>query len=262
MAIEFCSLNSGSNGNCYYIGNSDAAVLIDLGISCREVERRLNSLEIPVNKIKAIFVSHEHSDHIRGIPVFSKKHKLPVYITNLTRRNSRVNFRHEELIPFEENVPVNIGSISVTAFKKFHDAADPYSFTVEYKGLKVGIFTDLGRCCDNLISNFKSCHAAFLESNYDEEMLENGPYPYYLKTRITGGLGHLSNREALELFIIHRSSSLKHLILSHLSHENNRPELVQQLFNAYAHGTEVVVASRFGPTRLFRLESDLNANKN
>lgn len=254
MAIEFCSLNSGSNGNCYYIGNKEAAILIDLGISCREVEKRMKSLDIPVEKVKAIFVSHEHSDHIRGIPVFCKKHNVPLYITQATRKHAKMFFKHPYIFSFEEDVPVTIGNLTVTAFRKFHDAADPYSFTVEYKGIRIGVFTDIGRCCEKLISNFRNCHAAFLESNYDEEMLANGSYPYYLKSRITGGLGHLSNREALELFLNHRSAELKHLILSHLSQENNRPELVEHLFKQHANGTEVVVASRYAPTSVFRIE--------
>lgn len=257
MELEITSLNSGSNGNCYYIGNSNDAILIDVGISCREVERRMRALSLPIEKLKAIFISHEHSDHIRGVPVLSKKYNLPVYVTPATRKKGRIYFKHEAFYSFAEKLPVNIGHLTVTAFKKFHDAADPYSFTIEYRGIKVGVFTDIGKCCDNLIMHFKHCHAAFLESNYDEEMLENGRYPYYLKSRIRGGLGHLSNKEALDLFIQHRSPSLKYLILSHLSQENNHPEIVEKLFNSHAESTEIIVASRHEPTKLIKLQAEL-----
>ena len=256
MAVFVSSLNSGSNGNCYYIGNSSEAVLVDVGISCREVESRMKGLELDIKKIKAIFISHEHTDHIRGVELFSKKHQVPVYVTDATRRHGRIKLEKHLSRTFSASAHVEIGDISVTAFNKYHDAADPYSFSITSGKVQVGVFTDIGRPCANLVHHFKQCHAAFLESNYDEVMLQNGNYPYYLKKRISGGLGHLSNNEALELFKEHRSPKLSHLFLSHLSQNNNCPVLVQQLFDAHADGVKMIVASRSEASPVYCITND------
>lgn len=253
MALQICSLNSGSNGNCYYLGNDQEAVLVDVGLSCREVENRMHQLGLSVKKVKAIFVSHEHSDHIRGIPRLSKKYNLPVYITPATKRGGRLLLSGQPVFPFEVHKPIQVGAISVTAFPKFHDASDPCSFIVECRDIRVGVFTDLGKCCDQLIRYFQKCHAAILESNYDITMLESGSYPYYLKRRIRGGLGHLSNDEALSLFKNYRPAHMSHLILGHLSKENNCPELVRKLFSGCAGNTQITVASRDAATQVFTI---------
>lgn len=151
------------------------------------------------------------------------------------------------------NSAVMIGNLNITPFEKNHDAADPCSFIVEGNGVKVGVFTDIGKICKPLIHHFKQCHAVFLESNYDEQMLAEGSYPMHLKKRIAGGKGHLSNNQALELFITHRATYLSHLILSHLSKENNHPEKVQQLFNFHAQRTKIIVASRHHETEVYRI---------
>lgn len=251
MSLYITSLNSGSNGNCYYVGNDTEAILVDAGISCRETETRLLKLNLSMSKVKAIFVSHEHSDHIRGIPVLAKKYNLPVYISAGTLRNCRFSLDHQHYKIFTTDLPVTIGSMSIIGFSKLHDAAEPHSFLVECAGVKVGVFTDIGAPCKNLKRYFKQCNAAFLESNYDEEMLEKGSYPIHLKNRIRGGKGHLSNNEALNFFKEHRPSFLTHLILSHLSKENNCPTIVQKLFDWHANGTKVEVASRYCETPVF-----------
>ncbi|MDO3626537.1 MBL fold metallo-hydrolase [Mucilaginibacter sp. BT774] len=253
MALFIASLNSGSNGNCYYIGNERDAVLIDAGISCRETERRMLRLGLSMKKVRAIFVSHEHSDHISGITVLSKKYDLPVYITPATLQSSGLHLAHHLPIPFSAHEPVMIGDIAVLAFPKFHDAAHAHSFMVEYNDVKVGVLTDIGAACEHVKKHFSQCHAAFLEANYDEEMLEKGRYPYHLKRRIRGGLGHLSNTQALEIFINHRSPHLSHLLLSHLSRDNNRPELVHELFSQHANGTEIIVASRYEESAVYHI---------
>lgn len=255
MALYFTSLNSGSNGNCYYVGNHREAVLVDVGLSCRETEKRMQRLGLSMNKIKAIFISHEHSDHIRGLPVIAKKYKLPVYITTATQHYGRLLLEDELAIPFQGYQPVQIGDITVTAFPKFHDAAEPHSFVISCNGVKVGVFTDIGAPCQHLIKHFKQCHAAFLEANYDEQMLQHGSYPYHLKRRISGGRGHLSNTQALELFKTHKPLFMSHLLLSHLSKDNNCPVLARNLFMPHAGGTEIIVASRYEETPVYAVES-------
>jgi len=247
------SLNSGSNGNCYYIGNESEAVLIDAGISCRETEKRLLRLELSIKKIKAIFITHEHSDHIYGVSRLSRKFKIPVYITSETMRNGRLHLREQLIFTFKAYQPVLIGSLTITAFPKFHDAIDPHSFIVSGSGVNIGVFTDIGSSCKHVISHFKQCHAAFLESNYDEEMLEKGSYPIGLKNRIRDGRGHLSNMEALQLFVTHRPSYMTHLFLSHLSENNNSPDIVSDLFSRIAGQTQIVIASRIEETPLYMI---------
>ncbi|TPE42143.1 MBL fold metallo-hydrolase [Pontibacter mangrovi] len=253
MPLSITSLNSGSNGNCYYIGNEREAVLVDVGISCREVERRMKRLGLQMSRVKAIFVSHEHSDHIKGIPVLARKYNLPVYITPGTLHNARLDFSGLQLLAFQAHEPVQVGRLAVTAFPKYHDARDPHSFIVSGQEVTVGVFTDIGAPCQNVISYFQKCHAAFLEANYDEGMLEQGRYPYYLKNRIRGGSGHLSNRQALALFTAYKPEFMSHLLLAHLSKDNNSPKLVQDIFSLHAEGTEVVVASRFEETPVFAI---------
>ncbi|MDB5025195.1 MAG: fold metallo-hydrolase [Mucilaginibacter sp.] len=253
MSLFIASLNSGSNGNCYYVGNDREAILVDAGISCRETERRMKRLGLSMQKVKAIFISHEHSDHINGVTVLSKKYSLPVYITPGTLQNCRLALDEQRIFSFMAYQAVQVGELVVSAFPKFHDAAHPHSFMIECRGIKVGVLTDIGSACEHVTSHFKQCHAAFLEANYDEELLEKGRYPYHLKRRIRGGHGHLSNIQALEIFINHRSAHLSHLLLSHLSRDNNRPELVHGLFSQHADGTEIIVASRYEETAVYHI---------
>lgn len=254
MTLFIASLNSGSNGNCYYIGNNEEAVLIDAGLSCRETERRMRRLDLPLSRVKAIFISHEHDDHIRGLEVLSRRYQLPVYITQPTLGQCRLPPDPVLVKTFLAGEAVTIGNLSILAFSKTHDASDPYSFVVSSPAIRIGVFTDIGVVCDNLIRHFTQCHAAFLESNYDEEMLEKGRYPWPLKNRIRGGQGHLSNRQALELFAAYRAPFMSHLLLSHLSQDNNRPELAQALFEEQAQGTTITVASRYNESEVYTID--------
>jgi phosphoribosyl 1,2-cyclic phosphodiesterase len=253
VSLFITSLNSGSNGNCYYIGNDREAVLIDAGISCRETEMRMKNLGLNIRLVKAIFISHEHADHIRGVVVLARKYKLPVYITPAALKNSPIRFEKDVARGFKADKPVAIGGLSVTAFEKLHDAVEPYSFIVEDNGVKIGVLTDIGTPCEQVIRYFKQCHAAFLETNYDEQMLEQGKYPAYLKKRIRGGKGHLSNRQALDLFMEHKPSFMSHLFLSHLSADNNSPELVHELFTRHAKETSIIIASRYKETPVYHI---------
>jgi phosphoribosyl 1,2-cyclic phosphodiesterase len=261
MSLFISSLNSGSNGNCYYIGNQHEAVLIDAGLSCRETETRMMRLGLPMNRIKAIFVSHEHSDHTRGVGVITRKHKIPVYFSPLTHENCRLHLDKSFVRYFDSNIPVLIGGLSIKAFPKFHDASEPHSFTIKGNGITIGVLTDIGSVCDHVITNFSQCHAAFLEANYDEEMLENGSYPVYLKNRIRGDHGHLSNLQALELFITHKASYMSHLLLSHLSQDNNNPRLVHELFSKHAGDTHVAIASRHQESAVYFINGENAGNR-
>lgn len=256
MSLKIASLNSGSNGNCYYIANENEAVLVDVGISCREIERRMLRIGLNMQKVKAIFISHEHIDHVRGVEGTSRRYKIPVYISEGTLRNSQIKVDAELIRSFEAHTAVGVGELSVTGFGKRHDAADPYSFVVEGNGVTIGVLTDIGSACENVTTYFKCCHAAFLEANYDEQMLMNGRYPAFLKQRIAGDHGHLSNQQALDLFLNHKAGYMSLVLPSHLSRDNNNPKLVHDLFTAHAGNTKVVVASRDTATPVFTVTAE------
>jgi len=260
MSLYIASLNSGSNGNCYYVGNQHEAVLIDAGISCRETEIRFARSGLSMINIKAIFVSHEHSDHTRGLAVIARKYQIPVYLSPLTARNCRINLDKSLIRHFTSYSPVCIGDLSINAFPKLHDASEPHSFTVTGNGITIGILTDIGSVCEHVIANFGKCHAAFLEANYDEDMLENGRYPVFLKNRIRSGQGHLSNRQSLELFNSHRPDFMSHILLSHLSQDNNNPRLVHDLFARYAGDIYISIASRHQETKVYYITGEKVSN--
>lgn len=260
MELYITSLNSGSNANCYYVGNNDDAVLVDAGLSCRETEKRMKLLGLPMKKIKAIFISHEHSDHINGLQHLSRKFQLPVYITEATLSNTHIPLEKELIRPFKHGSNIMIGDLCINAFRKSHDAIDPHSFMISAYGINIGVITDIGHACKEVIACFNQCHAAFLESNYCEDMLANGNYPYHLKKRIAGSEGHLSNTAALELFRKHASKDLQLLILSHLSKNNNKPELAAAVFEPHARNTKIVVASRYEPSPVFCIEHIQSSN--
>ena len=262
MSLFVSSLNSGSNGNCYYIGNQDEAILIDGGISCRETEKRMKRLGLSLQHVKGIFVTHEHGDHVHGIPAISKKYKIPVYATAETSWRGKLDIQKHLVIPFRGNVPIAIGNLSVTGFSKLHDASDPHSFIVSDGAVRVGVFTDIGSPCENVIHHFQQCHAAFLEANYDEALLEQGRYPYHLKVRIRGGKGHLSNTQAMELFAKYGAPFLSHLFLSHLSEDNNRPKIVRELFKKICGRTEIIIASRHKETSVYHIRNTWRLTRN
>lgn len=255
MSLFVASLNSGSNGNCYYVGNDDDAVLIDGGISCREIEKRMKRLGLSLRKVRGVFITHEHGDHIHGVASLSKKHKMPVYITSGTRHagNMRLNDEHVHLL--SSNTTVRIGTMSVMPFPKRHDACDPHSFMISSDSVNVGIFTDIGVACENVIAHFRQCHAAFLEANYDEDLLDQGRYPLALKNRIRGGHGHLSNKQARQLFLTHRPPFMSHLFLVHLSQNNNHPRIVKETFFPIAGETQIIIASRERESKLFHIRN-------
>lgn len=214
--------------------------------------------------VKAIFISHEHSDHIRGLCVLAKKYQLPVYITPGTLVSSRLLLADTLIRAFKPYEQICIGKLCITAFPKFHDAFDPHSFLISCDDVRVGVFTDIGGVCKELTYNFSLCHAAFLEANYDDHLLDTGRYPYYLKNRIRGGKGHLSNVQALELFKTHKPSYMSHLLLSHLSKDNNCPDLVHKLFSENAMQTEIIVASRYQESGVYYIgkkEASVNAKR-
>jgi phosphoribosyl 1,2-cyclic phosphodiesterase len=252
--IEICALASGSNGNCYYIGNEQEAILIDAGITCKQILTRMAEKNLNPKKIKAIFISHEHSDHVRGVRVLGKKLDIPVYMTKGTFES--LYYTHQPLathfiLPDEK---IQVGSFTVHSFLKNHDGHEPTSFRIESNGINIGVLTDIGLPCQNVITHLKQCHALFLETNYDEKMLWEGSYPYPLKRRIFSDVGHLSNRQAFDLLKTYAGENLKCVFLSHLSAENNTPQQAYQEIAPLSEKFLIKLTSRIAPGEVFEID--------
>jgi phosphoribosyl 1,2-cyclic phosphodiesterase len=253
MHLKFASLNSGSNGNCYYIGNDEHAVMIDAGLSRRETERRMQRMNLRLDNVRAIFISHEHIDHVRGVEGISKRYGMPVYMTSASKANSQIHIPLELLRDFKADTEIAAGNLKVTAFTKKHDAADPHSFVIEFNDIVVGVMTDIGASCDRVKHFIPKCHALLLESNYDHDMLMNGRYPYPLKQRVSSDVGHLSNAQAYDLINEFASERLRLLLLGHLSKDNNREQLVRETFMPFSDRMHVEIASRFNESRVYEV---------
>ena len=251
--IKICALASGSNGNCYYIGNEEEAILIDVGIYYNRLIERLNDAGLDLDKIKAAFISHEHSDHIQGARVIGKKLGIPIFYTKKTYHKSYNKNKAQDFRIFEAGTPLNIGNIKIHPFSKQHDAADPCSFRVEIDNKNVGVMTDIGESDETLQNEFSKCDAVFLESNYDEDMLMRGIYPYHLKQRVSSSKGHLSNLQAVELVEQHASHELKTIFLSHISANNNTPEIALETFSSLSDQYDIKLTSRTGISEVVSL---------
>ncbi len=251
--IELCALASGSNGNCYYIGNEHDALLVDAGISAKQIMIRIQEAGLDASKIRGIFITHEHTDHVSGVRVLSNKLRIPAWFSAGTFYTLRETERPALVEIFEPGKSIGIKSFQVHPFSKNHDAAEPVSFRVEHDGWQVGVFTDIGEACDRVISHLRQCHALFLETNYDEKMLWEGSYPYVLKRRVASSHGHLSNDQAFELLRDHAGPELVQVFLSHLSGENNRPEIAATRFESLSDRFNVKLTSRSTFSDLCRL---------
>ena len=230
--MRLCSIASGSSGNCIYVGSDNTHLLVDVGISGKRVEQGLNSLELTGKDIDGILITHEHSDHIKGLGVIARKHQIPVYATEGTvEALSHMNLgKMPEGIfrEIHEDEPFEINDLTVNPFTIPHDAAQPVGYRVECGEHSVGIATDLGKYNEYIVGNLQNLDALLLEANHDIRMLQVGKYPYYLKQRILGDRGHLSNELSGQLLCDILHDNLKHIMLGHLSKENNYARLAYE----------------------------------
>jgi phosphoribosyl 1,2-cyclic phosphodiesterase len=251
--LEICAIASGSNGNCYYIGNEMNAVLVDAGISTKQILLRMQERGLNPTKLKALFISHEHSDHMRGARVLGKRLQIPVYLTAKTYNNAYKNLRPDYPRFFTPEDKITIGDFTVHPVLKNHDAIEPCSFRIQYKDKNIGVFTDIGEACENVKSHLGTCDGLFLESNYDEKMLWEGRYPYFLKKRVASEVGHLSNDQAFELLDKHAGNNLQCVFLSHLSRDNNSPETAMKRMESITSRFEIKITSRYEAAEVYRL---------
>jgi len=254
--IKVCALASGSNGNCYYVGTEKEAVLVDAGISRRQVMKRMKEMKLDISKVKAVFISHEHSDHIKGLRVLADLHGIEAYLTNDTLHKAHRNYHPNSAHVFEAGDVIQVGAFKVHSFAKQHDAIDPCSFRIEIEGHNIGVMTDIGEACDHVKAHLAACDIVFLESNYDERMLDEGPYPYYLKERVKSGKGHLSNRQAVELVEAAGCDKLKTIFLSHISADNNRVEIAMNEFEHLQKQYQILPTSRYTPSEIVQMGTE------
>jgi len=230
--MKIAALASGSSGNCFYVGNRNSSVLVDAGISCKRVVERLSLLGENPEKIKGIFVTHEHTDHTRGVDVLARKFNIPIFATKGTINNSFLCSNEELINEIKNNELIKLAGLEIEAFSKPHDAADPVSFAIR-NGKMISILTDIGHASKNVISAVSESDFLVLESNHDLQMLQEGPYPYFVKRRIDSELGHFSNLHSGLCVLEHANRRLKHVMLAHLSEINNTPLLALNTFNRF-----------------------------
>lgn len=229
--MRLCSIASGSSGNCIYVGSDATHLLVDAGISGKRVEEGLNFLELNGRDVDGILITHEHSDHIAGLGVFSRKYEIPIYATKGTIEAilNNKNAPSEELFhEIQADTKITIKDLTVSPMKISHDAAQPVAYRIGYGNSRVAVCTDLGVFNDYTVECLKGMDAILLEANHDINMLQVGPYPYYLKQRILGDRGHLSNENSGRLLNRILCDKTKAVVLGHLSKENNMPELAYE----------------------------------
>ena len=234
MSIEVKPLFSGSSGNCTLITAGGRSLLIDAGVSAKKICEALGACGTAPDMIEALFVTHDHIDHVRGISVLSKRYHVPVFM-NLSTARACVDagyFSPDDIADsfylYEKDVVYVRNGLEVRSFPIPHDAADPVGYRIEYEGEHIAAATDTGHVTDGMLAHFEGCRTAVIEANHDPDMLENGPYPRMLKDRIASPVGHLSNIDCALFAQKLAESGTERIILAHISAENNTPELAYE----------------------------------
>lgn len=249
--MRFSVLASGSSGNACYVETDHAKIIIDAGLSGRELTRRLELIEVDPTAIDALVITHEHSDHIKGAGPLSRRLDIPVYINGATlKKGMKILGNISRPVPVRTGQTITIHDLDIESFTKCHDAADPMGLVLASNGQRLGIITDLGRSTHVVEDRVRGCQALVIEFNHDERMLAQGPYPLELKRRIKGTDGHLSNRQAGQLLRNIAHDELNIVVLAHISGKNNDPE------KAYAAASRALEACGHQNTRVLLSHQD------
>jgi phosphoribosyl 1,2-cyclic phosphodiesterase len=256
--LRVCLLASGSKGNSLFIETGKTRILVDAGLSAREILNRLSVVGVEGSDLNAVFISHEHTDHIRGAGTLARRLGIPVFISYPTHSQSKEIFKKNEVVEFESGCSFMFRDTLIDPFPITHDSSDPVGFVIDGPEGRLGVATDLGIATRLVKDKLKDCRALVLESNHDEEMLVNGPYPWHLKQRIKSRHGHLSNNESLDLLgdLIH--SGLEGVLLAHLSETNNDPVVATDLFSGMLEKQNVcrprlIVGNQYTASEILKL---------
>lgn len=257
--VKIYTLCSGSSGNCTYVKCGDTELLIDAGVSRRAIGKALSLLGTSLDRIAAVFVTHEHSDHVKGIPMLAKYHRIPIYVSR--RSAGALGEVDPSLLRFLEHPGrVELGEVVVESFPTPHDSLSSCGYTVTYRGRRYGYATDMGCAMKNVADSLAGCEAVILEANYDREMLRYGPYPSFLKQRIAASTGHLDNDTSAAFCSFLGKTGTRRVLLAHLSAENNTPEkaasAVREKLLADRVDLSFAVARRSEPTELLVWEGE------
>ncbi len=251
--VKIYTLSSGSSGNCTYIKLGDTEFLIDVGISMKSLKSALSTLGTELEKISAIFITHEHNDHIKGLKTLTKHYKIPIFVAEeslFALSDIDKSLLRPRTVPFSES----LSDVTVISFPTPHDSRASCGYVIEWRGRKFGYATDMGAIMRNVAISLSECEAVILEANYDEKMLKNGHYPLFLKQRIASAFGHLDNESSAAFCSFLASNKTKRILLAHLSEENNTPEAalsaVSKKFSEDNVSADVRVAARHLPTEL------------
>jgi phosphoribosyl 1,2-cyclic phosphodiesterase len=227
--MRFCVLGSGSKGNCTYVASEKTAVLIDGGFSGIDIERRLHSVGVDIAEIAAILVTHEHGDHVHGISVLSRRHRITVYANQQTQNAAGKYLQNlHAFVPFSTGSSFHIDDLEIHPFAISHDTVDPVGFTISAGKTRMGYCTDTGMVSKLIRHHLSSCHGLVLECNHDLEMLRNGHYPLHVQQRVRSNRGHLANPQALELLGELDHDGVRNVVLAHISSSNNSAEIIRQ----------------------------------
>jgi phosphoribosyl 1,2-cyclic phosphodiesterase len=264
LKLNFCSLSSGSSGNCYYLGNDFHGILIDAGISATSIRKFLKNMDIPMHTIMGVLITHNHIDHIKGLEVLTRKNNLPAFTTHkiwksILTPEKRISPDCIREIPLKQRF--HLAGFEIEAFPVCHDAPETIGFHICAGDKKITIATDLGHICHTAAPYVKAANLLVIESNYDEQMLVNGKYPPFLKARIQSDHGHLGNHQTSAFLADNISDNLNIICLAHLSKNNNTPEKVlQTLQHAFSergiilNGQQrISILNRDMPTDMIRL---------
>ena len=249
--LKFISLGSGSSGNSYFLFTENYGILIDAGVGIRTLKRHFHSNGLSLSQINAVFITHDHADHIKCVGNLSNDYNLPIYATSLVHdgimRNYCVSIKPsaQHVFAIEKEETITLGDFHITPFEILHDSSDNVGYSIQYHDVNFCLITDCGRATESLGTYVSKANYLVIEANHDTDMLMMGPYPAHLKGRIRSGRGHLNNHETAQILSDNMTEKLKYVWLCHLSEENNHPELARKTVDSHLRSFGIIAGKDF-----------------